>query len=527
MNPPKRILLWFVLIIFLLIPSNAGAVQSVQNLTVDDFDQTWIKFNWSDSDADYWNISQLDTSVPYVNTTIVLDGVKDQAYTDHAYAFVFDTPNPVLDLNYETVYWIRDDNDLHGYAYGFDADTKINDDYFKIGIDILADGLTTDDRIYKLNENGVVTSERWSGTKWLPESTTATGVVVGAGGGGAIQYEMQIPISKLPGFVNGITTKFFMERECTDLNPTVESFYPHDADEDNSSTWGSANITATDVYYNIGNTSISEFNSTGLTPYTWYKHQFISVNDSTNSTAVYSTDITEDVPHYIVSGYVLDSITGLGIEGVNVWAQNGFVDEITQTDTNGFYEGYNFNTGNYSIYANTSGYHENHIAISVSSNLTNQNITLIIYSNADLYNKLLEIEDAVTPNSTIPTTAHPQNAMPLPLFITWCFILIGLLYVAFPKYDDDDYSEAGIKNITASFISVILSFVLAKVSINGQLVQTFSGISEINTVVVDTAIIQIGWLGSLLTLIGIVMVVITILLLVEEYKNIFGDTDDE
>ena len=206
---------------------------------------------------------------------------------------------------------------------------------------------------------------------------------------------MVIPLSELAGFVNGVTAKFMMERECKDLVPTVETFYPTNLiNETDGSLWANAILTDTPTYNYIGNTSISEFNSTGLTPYTWYRHQFMAVNGSTNSTPVYSDDITEDVPHYSVSGYILDSITGDGIAGANVWSQNGFVGEITQSDANGFYEGYNFHSANYSIYANVTGYVETHIDIIVSGNLTNQNVTMTAFEMTDwmLWVKLLEIE---------------------------------------------------------------------------------------------------------------------------------------
>ena len=438
-------------------------VQPVQDLITEHLDQTWIKFNWSDYDsADLWNVFELEESAPYSTATFILDGIKDDAYNTDAHAFVLSTPNPVSDLNYETVYWLRTDDNLTGYADGFDADTKSNDDYFKIGIDNTGNGLTNDDRLYKLNEDGTVKAERWTGTQWIPIATNAQGVVVGAGGNGAIQYEMIIPLSELAGFVNGVTSRFMMERECNDLVPTVETFYPTNLINDtDGSLWANATLTATPVYNYIGNTSISEFNSTGLTPYTWYRHQFVTVNGSTNSTPIYSDDITEDVPHYSVSGYILDSITGNGIAGANVWSQNGFVGEITQSDANGFYEGYNFHSANYSIYANVTGYAETHIDIIVSGNLTNQNVTMTAFEMTDwmLWAKLLEIEALLDIEETAPTEI---TKMTYQIFILLIIIDLLAVWYSFTHIDKSYYTD-----VITSLLSVIISAIVAYNSVIG------------------------------------------------------------
>lgn len=458
-------------------------VQPVQDLITEDLDQTWIKFNWSDyTSADRIDVYELEKSIPYVNETITTDGIKDSCYDECAHAFVFDTPNPISNLNYETVYWVRNDDFLHGYADGYDADSKTQDDNFKIGIDILGDGLTTDDRTYELNEGGTVTAARWSGTAWLPQATTASGAVVGAGGGGSIQYEMEIPLSELTGFVNGVTTKFFMERECTNLIPTVESFYPEGVDTGDSSTWGTAQITATDVYNLIGNTTISEYNSTGLTPYTWYKHKFVNVNGVIDSSAVYSTDITIDVPHYTVSGYILDSITGDGIAGANVWAQNGYVDEITQSDANGFYEGYNFHAGNYSIHANVTGYAETYIEINVTGNLTNQNVTMTAFEMTDwmLWEKLLELEDAIDGIGGVDFTPTEGNYEMLSSTYNMFLLLLGACFIlAFPKRGEVTSRDTGLNNVLFSFFGTILAVFLAQIIVSGQVIESFAFESQI------------------------------------------------
>ena len=524
----KHLLLFLILLVFL--PQQVQAIQPPQNLTsIPDVEH--IHFDWDDNtSADFWNISQLITSIPYTPLNIILDGIFDACYDSCAHGFVGDSPNPSTDYGQELIYILRNDTYLILYADGEDNDGLPNDDNFLIGVDASNNNLSTDDRKFLLNEGGTVTAKRWSGSTWLPIATNAQGVVVNGGIPGAIQYEMFIPISELDtNFTNGSTIKFFMSRTHTSSNPDVESYYPQGLINTTDATlWKSVNLTPEQEYEFITNVTLSNYTVLDLDIFTWYKHKFTTINGSQESTPVYSTDITGDLPSYSISGYVKDS-DGNPINNASIWLQNGFVQSFGYSNISGYFSGFHVHAGNYTIYANKTCYVENSIDVYVTTNLTNQNITLanVIVTNCELLNKLDEIEELVIPNSTVPSTTQPQNAMPLPLFIAWTLILIGLVYVAYPKRDDDDYMYFDIKNITASFISVILSFTLAKISINGQLVQTFSGMSAINTVVIDINVIQIGWLSMLFTLLGILMTILTIVLLVWEYKDRYGDITDE
>ena len=104
-----------------------------------------------------------------------------------------------------------------------------------------------------------------------------------------------------------------------------------------------------------------------------------------------------------------------------------------------------------------------------------------------------------------------MNEIPLYLFIFLMMVLFVLVLHAM--------SVQRISAVVSALMSVILAFTLSKISINGQLVQTFSGISAINTVVIDTIPIRIGWLSWVFAFIGVVMVVFTLLLLVTVYKT--------
>ncbi|MCK5375414.1 MAG: carboxypeptidase regulatory-like domain-containing protein, partial [Alphaproteobacteria bacterium] len=317
-----------------------------------------------------------------------LDAVKDSVYDDSAHAFIISTPHQVSPSNYETIYWFRNDTHLIGYADGFDADSLSNDDSFKLGVDNTGNGLTTDDRQFILTEGGSVSAKRWSGSAWLPQSTSAEGIVVGSGGGGAIQYEMIIPLSEMSGFVDGVTAKFMMERKCTSLNPDVSTYFPETLINDTDGTlWATAELTIGDEYVYVGNSTTSDYNVENLTAFTWYKHNITAVNGVDESAGAFSTDITLDYPKYTVSGYIKD-ITGTPIPNATVWSQNGIVTEHDTSNATGYYSGEHFHNGTYRIFANATGYATNNTtAFTVAgANITNKNVTLIESVSDNLVN---------------------------------------------------------------------------------------------------------------------------------------------
>ena len=347
-------------------------------------DVNQINFDWDDyANVDYWNISRLDITIPFTSAYAVLDGIKDACYTCCcAYGFVGDAPNPYTTHGKETIYILRNNTYLILYADGEDDDNFNNDDNFIVGIDASNNNLTTDDRKFILKEGGTVTAKRWSGSAWNPVATTATGVVVGGGTAGAIQYEMFIPVSEFDtNFTNGSTVKFFMSRTHTASNPDVESYYPQTLQNDTDATlWQSVLLSSEPQYTYIDNTTISEYTVTGLDPFTWYQHQFTAINGSQETTGTNSVDITLDTPSYTISGYIKDS-SGNPIANVDVWGENGYPLEHNVSNASGYYIGTHFHNGTYTIYANATNTIQNSIPITVSgANLTNQNITLNYYN---------------------------------------------------------------------------------------------------------------------------------------------------
>lgn len=111
-----------------------------------------------------------------------------------------------------------------------------------------------------------------------------------------------------------------------------------------------------------------------------------------------------------------------------------------------------------------------------------------------------------------------MNEIPIYLFIF--IMLITFFFII------NALNGTGLFSLVASFISVILSFVLAKVSINGQLVSNHGHISTDNAIVFDTFVVQSSAQSMLFTLIGILMTIRVIMILIEQYNDIYGEVTE-
>ena len=477
-------------------------VQPVQNLTSTTAINN-ILFDWDNySSADYWNVSQLDVTIPFTPAYPILDGIKDACYECCcAYGFVGDSPNPYTDYGKELIYILRNSTFLILYADGEDNDAFNNDDEFIIGIDASNNNLTTDDRKFILKEGGTVTAKKWTGSAWNPIATNAQGVVVGSGTPGAIQYEMFIPVSELDtNFTNGSIVKFFMSRTHTASNPDIESYYPQTLINTTDATlWESVLLSSEAQYTYIDNTTISEYNATGLDPYTWYQHSFTSINGTQESSSIDSSDITQQILLYSVSGYILD-ISGNPIAGAFVYAENGFVGEGDTSDVYGFYEGSRFKLQNYTITANKSGYVDNFITVNVTGNLTNQNITLTAFEMTDwmLWEKLLEIEDAI---ESIGETEQDlqSSAIPIDVFISLVIISFIFMVYSFLYTDMNNYTH-----IISSVLAALINFIIAFNAYIGVTKLVAAG-NYINEVVYQSSAI-----ASVFIILGLVMLLLTV-----------------
>lgn len=489
-------------------------VQPPQNVTTVPH-QTSVDIDWDDyASADKYSVYEMEDGFLYVTTNPIIDGIKDAIY-NYSHEFLIFSPNPVNPGDYETIYPLRTSLGAYFLIESVDNDNKLGDDDAIYYFDLDNDGLTIDDPAWKITNN-IVKKYLWNGGSW---QVTGVSDAVGASTGGGTHYpkhELFIPIAELgANWTNGSTVKVLVKREDSSLTPDVITWYPFgNINNTDTSLWQEMVLNQPNIYNLLANVTLSNYTATNLTPFTIYHGAVSAWNGSHESSYTLFDVITEDIPVYNVSGYVFDDL-GNTIAGAVVHSCNAFVHEITQTDIYGYWIGYNFREGNYTICANKSGYADNYTNIYVSTNLTNINVTLTAFEMTDwmLWEKLLEIEDLVTPNSTVPETTPPENAMPLPLFITWIVIMFVMLGISVPKHDDYDNLNIGIPHILFGLIATTIAYVLSKQIINGQVVQTFSGISQINTVVITTQSVQISWLSYVLQFIGIAAFILTMILI--------------
>ena len=111
-----------------------------------------------------------------------------------------------------------------------------------------------------------------------------------------------------------------------------------------------------------------------------------------------------------------------------------------------------------------------------------------------------------------------MNEVPLHLFIFLILLTFVLIYKA--------VSEDNLLSLFSAFVSVILSFTLAKISINGQLVSNYGHISTDNIMVFETFTIQNGAQSLLFTMIAIFMTIRVIMILVEQYKDAYSEVTE-
>lgn len=111
-----------------------------------------------------------------------------------------------------------------------------------------------------------------------------------------------------------------------------------------------------------------------------------------------------------------------------------------------------------------------------------------------------------------------MNEMPLFLFI---FLIIVMFYFMLSSLHD-----INMWSLFSSMMSVILSFILAKISINKQLVYNFGHISSVDVMTYGTHSIQHSGQSWLLSMIAIFMTIRVIMILVEQYKDAYPEVTE-
>lgn len=408
-------------------------VQPPQNVTTVPH-QTNVSIDWDDyTYADKYSVYELEDGFPYVNTNPTVDGVKDAIY-DYSHEFLIFSPNPVSPGDYETSYPVRTALGAYFFHEAVDNDDKLGDDDLIYYWDLDNNGLTVDDPAWKITDN-VVKKYLWDGDSWqVTGSTNAIGDSTG-GGTHYPKHELFIPIAELgANWTNGSTVKVLVKREDSSLTPDVITWYPYgNINNTDTDLWQEMVLNQPNTYNLLANVTLSNYTATNLTPFTIYHGAISAWNGSQESSYTLFDVITEDIPVYSVSGYVFDDL-GNVIAGATVYSCNAFVHEITQTDIYGYWIGYNFREGNYTICANKSGYAQNFTNVYVSTNLTNINVTLTAFEMTDwmLWEKLLEIE---AQNEDIKDDINTLNSIIWVASLLAAIVVISVLRKKLEEYE--------------------------------------------------------------------------------------------
>jgi len=407
-------------------------VQSPQNVTTIPY-QTNVSINWDDyTYADKFSVYELEDGFPYVNTDPIMDGIKDVIY-DYAHEFLIFSPNPITHGDYDTIYPVRTELGAYLLIETIDNDNKLGDDDTIYYFDLDNDNLTIDDPAWKITNN-IVKKYLWNGATWqVTGSTNAEGASTGGGTHYPI-HELFIPVAELgANWINGSTVKVLVKREDSALSPDVITWYPYgNINDTDTSLWQEMTLNQPNTYNWLANVTLSNYTALNLTSFTIYHGAVSSWNGSTESDYTLFDVITDDIPYYNVSGYIFDDLGNL-ISGVVVYSCNGFVHEITQSDIYGYWIGHNFREGNYTICVNKSGYIDNSTNIYVSSNMTNQNITLTAYTITDweIYQQLLLLElqnDEILLNMSVNNTIMNDKIDTILIFILLNMaVIVGII----------------------------------------------------------------------------------------------------
>lgn len=465
-------LFFSILFIFSILFLSTSAF-AVENLTTVAH-QTSVDIDWDDYPyADKYSIYEMEDGFPYVDTEPIVDGVKDVIY-DSAHEFLIFSPNPINTSDYETIYPLRTSLGAYLLIESVDNDYKQGDDDTIYYFDLDNNGLNTNDYTWKITDN-IVKRYHWDGSSWkvsLP--TSAVGASTGAGTHYPI-HELFIPIAELGvNWTNDSTIKILVQREDSALVPDVVTWYPYGNINDTDTTlWQEMVLNDLDSYTWLANVTLSNYTAIDLTPFTIYHGAISTWNGTSESEYTLFDVITEDLPKYNASGYILDE-NGNGIYDAVVYSCNDYVTEITITNESGYWIGYDFRDATtYTICADAIGYNANSTSITIASaDLTDVNIIL---------------------------TEFDKNPMPMNIYISLIIMSIILMFYSFIWTDNSNYTH-----IISSIISAFINFMVGITSYSGVVKIIAAG----NTLV--EYVYQSSSMGTLFTILGLIMILFTV-----------------
>lgn len=113
-----------------------------------------------------------------------------------------------------------------------------------------------------------------------------------------------------------------------------------------------------------------------------------------------------------------------------------------------------------------------------------------------------------------------MNEIPTTLFIFMVFLMLVFIIISM--------SNLKIMNIISGILSIVLTYILSKISINGMLVIQFGGISSADTIITDTISITNLPMSYVFLFLAVVSVIITVINILNEIKyNIEPDLEGD
>ncbi|MCX9014574.1 MAG: carboxypeptidase-like regulatory domain-containing protein, partial [Candidatus Methanoperedens sp.] len=310
---------------------------------------------------------------PTINATGIAAGYKNDSYW-----YTFRNNIPVnCSLCHSTLgtrefaignFWLKFNSTyLYAFAHVADNDTDAGDDYIKFGFDPLKDGGSapqTDDRLYKLYENGTMITYSGNGSGWdINASLTNISAVEGAGSNG-LRFEMAIPLSEIGAPVNGSSVNFIFESECKNGSDfqTRSTFFPATGDDDIPSTWTLLTYRNSTQWDNIGTSTVNEYSVNNLLSNFRYGFS-VRARDNVSIVGNRSASFfgqTADREGYNITGFVTSSGTPLSGAHLSVG------EYVVSTIADGSYTLSDLANGTYTINVNATEMEGNSTGITIS-----------------------------------------------------------------------------------------------------------------------------------------------------------------
>ncbi len=308
-------------------------------------------------------------------------------------------------------FWVKfNSTHLFAMAHAQDNDNASDDDFVEIALDVDMNGGTSpqsDDRAYKLHENGTLTAKNGTGTDWEVTTSNASYAVTGAGTNG-LRFEFAIPLSEIGNPTNGSSVKFMFESECHNGTgegsefKTRSTYLPVETLNDTDpSAWTLLTYRNVSQWDNIGTSNTTNYY--GMNLLSNFRYNFsVRAKDNANNIGTRSGSYigqTADRTGYNIIGFVTSA--GVPLSGAQV--RTG--DYMVLTEADGSYSFSDLANGTYTVEANAFEMIENSTVITINGSDQTANISLLdnvppyVISNTN--NVYLENDTFITLNATI------------------------------------------------------------------------------------------------------------------------------